>query len=54
LATSLQSQYAKLGLSEAVKLQLRIADSLQKKKENAIPAVKAKQTLLKRTNKPFN
>ena len=42
LATSLQSRYAKLGgLSEAVKLQLRISDSLQKKK-TTIPTVKAK------------
>ena len=42
LATSLQSRYAKLGgLSEAVKLQLRIADSLQRKK-TPIPAVKVK------------
>lgn len=42
LATSLQSRYAKLGgLSEAIKLQLRIADSLQKKK-TTIPTVKAK------------
>ena len=50
LATSLQSRYAKLGgLSEAIKLQLRIADSLQKKK-TAIPAVKAKIDTTK-TNK---
>ncbi len=50
LATSLQSQYAKLGgLSEAIKLQLRIADSLQKKK-TAIPVVKAKIDTTK-TNK---
>jgi penicillin-binding protein 2 len=42
LATSLQSRYAKLGgLSEAVKLQLRISDSLLKKK-TTIPTVKAK------------
>ncbi|OAB25148.1 penicillin-binding protein 2 [Flavobacterium fryxellicola] len=42
LATSLQSQYAKLGgLSEAVKLQLRISDSLLKKK-TVIPTVKVK------------
>ncbi|RKS13079.1 penicillin-binding protein 2 [Flavobacterium sp. 120] len=42
LATSLQSRYAKLGgLSEAVKLQLRINDSLLKKK-TTIPTVKAK------------
>ncbi|MFV8362820.1 penicillin-binding protein 2 [Flavobacterium sp. ZT3P35] len=50
LATSLQGRYAKLGgLSEAIKLQLRIADSLQKKK-TAIPAVKAKIDTTK-TNK---
>lgn len=50
LATSLQSRYAKLGgLSEAIKLQLRIADSLQKKK-SAIPAVKARIDTTK-TNK---
>jgi penicillin-binding protein 2 len=42
LATSLQGRYAKLGgLSEAVKLQLRISDSLLKKK-TIIPAVKVK------------
>ena len=42
LATSLQSRYAKLGgLSEAVKLQLRISDSLLKKK-TTIPTVKVK------------
>ncbi len=42
LATSLQSRYAKLGgLSEAVKLQLRINDSLLKKK-TTIPTMKAK------------
>ena len=42
LATSLQSQYAKLGgLSEAVKLQLRISDSLLKKK-TMIPTAKVK------------
>ncbi|TDE31198.1 MULTISPECIES: penicillin-binding protein 2 [Flavobacterium] len=42
LATSLQSRYAKLGgLSEAVKLQIRISDSLLKKK-TIIPAVKVK------------
>lgn len=42
LATSLQSRYAKLGgLSEAVKLQLRISDSLLKKK-TTIPTAKAK------------
>ncbi|MFV8369074.1 penicillin-binding protein 2 [Flavobacterium sp. LB2R40] len=42
LATSLQSQYAKLGgLSEAVKLQLRISDSLLKKK-TIIPNLKVK------------
>jgi penicillin-binding protein 2 len=42
LATSLQSRYAKLGgLSEAVKLQLRISDSLLKKKTKA-PTVKVK------------
>ncbi len=42
LATSLQSRYAKLGgLSEAVKLQLRISDSLLKKK-TTVPTVKAK------------
>jgi penicillin-binding protein 2 len=42
LATSLQSRYAKLGgLSEAVKLQLRISDSLLKKK-TTVPTVKVK------------
>lgn len=42
LATSLQSRYAKLGgLSEAVKLQLRINDSLLKKR-TTIPTVKTK------------
>jgi len=42
LATSLQSQYAKLGgLSEAIKLQLRISDSLLKKKTQ-IPTVRVK------------
>ena len=42
LATSLQGQYAKLGgLSEAIKLQLRISDSLLKKKK-IIPSVKVK------------
>ena len=42
LATSLQSQYAKLGgLSEAVKLQLRITYSLLKKK-TMIPTAKVK------------
>jgi penicillin-binding protein 2 len=42
LATSLQGQYAKLGgLSEAIKLQLRISDSLLKKK-TIIPRVKVK------------
>ncbi|RTY80955.1 penicillin-binding protein 2 [Flavobacterium sp. GSP27] len=41
LATSLQSQYAKLGgLSDAVKLQLRISDSLLNKR--TIPAVRIK------------
>lgn len=50
LATSLQSRYAKLGgLSDAVKLQLRISDSLLKKK-TTIPAVKAKTDTTK-TNK---
>ncbi|MFV8270735.1 penicillin-binding protein 2 [Flavobacterium sp. GT2N3] len=44
LAISLQSEYAKLGgLSEAVKLQLRISDSLLKKK-TIIPAVKKADT----------
>lgn len=42
LNTSLQGQYAKLGgLSEAIKLQLRISDSLLKKKK-IIPSVKVK------------
>ena len=42
LATSLQGRYAKLGgLSEAVKLQLRISDSLLKKK-TVIPVLKVK------------
>ncbi|RDI52342.1 penicillin-binding protein 2 [Flavobacterium glaciei] len=42
LATSLQSRYAKLGgLSEAVKLQLKINDSLLKKK-TTIPTIKTK------------
>ena len=42
LATSLQSRYAKLGgLSEKVKAQIRISDSLLNKKK-AIPAVKVK------------
>nr|WP_315208673.1 penicillin-binding protein 2 [uncultured Flavobacterium sp.] len=42
LATSLQSRYAKLGgLSEAVKLQLRISDSLLKKK-TTVPTAKIK------------
>ncbi|TDE03710.1 penicillin-binding protein 2 [Flavobacterium sandaracinum] len=42
LTTSLQGRYAKLGgLSEAVKLQLRISDSLLKKK-TIIPTVKVK------------
>ncbi|MCL6462552.1 MAG: penicillin-binding protein 2 [Flavobacterium micromati] len=42
LTTSLQAQYAKLGgLSEAVKLQLRISDSILKKKTQ-IPINKAK------------
>jgi penicillin-binding protein 2 len=42
LTTSLQSRYAKLGgLSEAIKLQLRISDSLLKKKK-IIPSVKVK------------
>ncbi|MFV8360548.1 penicillin-binding protein 2 [Flavobacterium sp. LS1P3] len=42
LATSLQNRYAKLGgLSEAVKLQLRISDSLLKKK-TTFPTVKIK------------
>ncbi|WP_338646395.1 penicillin-binding protein 2 [Flavobacterium sp. KS-LB2] len=50
LATSLQSRYAKLGgLSDAVKLQLRISDSLLKKK-TTVPAVKAKTDTTK-TNK---
>lgn len=50
LATSLQSRYAKLGgLSDAVKLQLRINDSLLKKK-TTVPAVKAKTDTTK-TNK---
>jgi penicillin-binding protein 2 len=41
LATSLQSQYAKLGgLSDAIKLQLRISDSLLNKK--TLPAVRIK------------
>ena len=42
LATSLQSEYAKLGgLSEKVKAQIRISDSLLNKKK-AIPVVKVK------------
>ena len=42
LATSLQSRYAKLGgLSEKVKAQIRISDSLLNKKK-AIPVVKVK------------
>ena len=46
LATSLQSQYAKLGgLSDAVKLQLRISDSLLKKK--TVVPVKAKVDTIK-------
>lgn len=49
LATSLQGRYAKLGgLSEAVKLQLRISDSLLKKK-TIIPAVKVKTDTTKLT-----
>jgi penicillin-binding protein 2 len=49
LATSLQGRYAKLGgLSEAVKLQLRISDSLLKKK-TIIPAVKVKTDTTKST-----
>ena len=42
LATSLQSRYAKLGgLSEKVKAQIRISDSLLNKKK-AIPVIKVK------------
>ena len=49
LSISLQSEYAKLGgLSEAVKLQLRIRDSLLKKK-TVIPAVKVKTDTTKST-----
>ena len=49
LATSLQSRYAKLGgLSEAVKLQLRINDSLLKKK-TTIPTIKTKTDTTKST-----
>ena len=49
LATSLQGRYAKLGgLSEAVKLQLRISDSILKKK-TIIPAVKVKTDTTKST-----
>jgi len=49
LATSLQGRYAKLGgLSEAVKLQLKISDSLLKKK-TIIPAVKVKTDTTKLT-----
>lgn len=48
LETSLQSRYAKLGgLSEEVKLQIRISDSLLKKKTARPPAVKAKVDTIK-------
>ena len=51
LTTSLQGRYAKLGgLSEAVKLQLKISDSLLKKK-TIIPTVKVKIDSTKK-NKP--
>ncbi|WP_426064483.1 penicillin-binding protein 2 [Flavobacterium sp. DSP2-3-1] len=50
LATSLQSRYAKLGgLSEEVKLQLRISDSLLKKKTMKTSTVKAKVDTIKET-----
>ena len=50
LATSLQSRYAKLGgLSEEVKLQLRISDSLLKKRTVKPSTVKAKVDTIKET-----
>ena len=52
LATSLQGRYAKLGgLSEEVKLQLRISDSLLKKKTAKPATVKAKVDTIKETKK---
>ena len=45
LSTSLQSRYAKLGgLSEAVKLELRIQDSLKNKKKVVAPIIKVDTT----------
>lgn len=52
LATSLQNRYAKLGgLSEEVKLQLRISDSLLKKKTVKPSTTKAKVDTIKETKK---
>jgi penicillin-binding protein 2 len=48
LATSLQSRYAKLGLSEAIKLQLRIADCSKKRKQQSCSQSKIDTT---KTNK---
>jgi penicillin-binding protein 2 len=43
--TSLQGQYAKLGgLSEAIKLQLRIEDSIKNKKKVVLPVIKVDTT----------
>ncbi len=45
LNTSLQGQYAKLGgLSEAIKLQLRIEDSIKNKKKVVVPIIKVDTT----------
>ena len=45
LNTSLQAQYAKLGgLSEAIKLQLRIEDSIKTKKKVVVPVIKVDTT----------
>jgi penicillin-binding protein 2 len=45
LNTSLQGQYAKLGgLSEAIKLELRIQDSIKNKKKVVVPIVKVDST----------
>jgi penicillin-binding protein 2 len=45
LETSLQGRYAKLGgLSEAVKLQLRIQDSIKNKKKVVVPIIKVDTT----------
>ena len=52
LATSLQNRYAKLGgLSEEVKLQLRISDSLLKKKTTKPSSIKVKVDSIKVTKK---